>query len=429
MNANELRSAGFNDDEIKSYLGNAGFDEKEISTFIGEKPEATPGRILGGLWEELKHSPSAMASSRAASIKHAPETSPDEKVLMNWERLFTPMERQKQGEMVSGLVASGTPHKEAWKQSILEIQKGRSKKPETVEASFKEQAGLLSADSEERKKSAEVAVKFWRGIAEMPALQRSEEYEGKSSGWLEDLARAIGGTAPSMAGLALHPVVGIPMMYDYMKGAKYEELAPKIGPERAEKAAAMSAGAQIPLEAMSGLFIIKKALGGGRPWVKYLTDTIGASMGEGATEFVQQYPDEVATIWAMNPDLSGKELTQEIRKKLPEMTKEAAYAGSIGMAMGGLFSGTASVAQGSHDAYVSAKQKKINEQRQKELDALEVENNADQAKAITEQSDRIKKAFESGEASLDDIKDLRLKLGEANPLSAVLDEIITENAP
>ena len=78
MNANELRSAGFNDDEIKSYLANAGFDEKEISTFLGEKPEATPGRILGGLWEELKHSPSAMASSRAASIEHAPETSPDE---------------------------------------------------------------------------------------------------------------------------------------------------------------------------------------------------------------------------------------------------------------------------------------------------------------------------------------------------------------
>lgn len=66
-------------------------------------------------------------------------------------------------------------------------------------------------------------------------------------------------------------------------------------------------------------------------------------MTEGITEWIQEYPDAAAEIWAKNANLSTQEQILKFYQEFGEITKRGAYSGAIGAVFGGL-GGSVSIA-------------------------------------------------------------------------------------
>ena len=67
------------------------------------------------------------------------------------------------------------------------------------------------------------------------------------------------------------------------------------------------------------------------------------ALTEGITEWIQEYPDAAAEIWAKNENLSTQEQILKFYQEFGEITKRGAYSGAIGAVFGGL-GGSVSVA-------------------------------------------------------------------------------------
>jgi hypothetical protein len=203
------------------------------------------------------------------------------------------------------------------------------------------------------------------------AFDMPEEYQ-QSSGIFEDIAGGIGTTLVSMPGYAINPMVGLAITYDQMAGAKVQELerAGLTDPVQIMEAARLSAAIQTPLEAVSSLFMLSKVLKPTGKWTSALVGIAQSMIGEGATEFVQQYPDEFATMMALNPDLSGAELWDAFYKRLPEITGEAVYAGIVGALSGGVTTGAGITGATSVRKLISSRQQAINDAKVEKITRL-----------------------------------------------------------
>lgn len=78
---------------------------------------------------------------------------------------------------------------------------------------------------------------------------------------------------------------------------------------------------------------------GGKGYLQKFTEIIKRGVEEGFTEALQEFPEGVSDIIAKNPNASIGELTDEIVKAFPEMSKDAVYSGLIGSVFGGGFGG------------------------------------------------------------------------------------------
>ena len=67
------------------------------------------------------------------------------------------------------------------------------------------------------------------------------------------------------------------------------------------------------------------------------------ALTEGITEWIQEYPDAAAEIWAKNANLSTQEQILKFYQEFGEITKRGAYSGAIGAVFGGL-GGSVSIA-------------------------------------------------------------------------------------
>jgi hypothetical protein len=175
-----------------------------------------------------------------------------------------------------------------------------------------------------------------------------------------------------MPGYAINPMVGLASTYDQMAGAKVQELerAGLTDPVQIMEAARLSAAIQTPLEAVSSLFMLSKVLKPTGKWTSALVGIAQSMIGEGATEFVQQYPDEFATMMALNPDLSGAELWDAFYKRLPEITGEAVYAGIVGALSGGVTTGAGITGATSVRKLISSRQQAINDAKVEKITRL-----------------------------------------------------------
>lgn len=79
---------------------------------------------------------------------------------------------------------------------------------------------------------------------------------------------------------------------------------------------------------------------GGKGYLQKFTEIIKRGVEEGFTEALQEFPEGVSDIIAKNPNASIGELTDEIVKAFPEMSKDAVYSGLIGSVFGGGFGGS-----------------------------------------------------------------------------------------
>ncbi|DBA35080.1 TPA_asm: hypothetical protein vir555_00054 [Caudoviricetes sp. vir555] len=220
----------------------------------------------------------------------------------------------------------------------------------------------LNESLQEKHEHANMTADAMMKVADSKKFQPLPGYEHPET-FMQGVAGALGQQIvrlPLMLFPATRPMVA-PVMQMEIAGYTYQHLIEEgVEPDRAKVAANMSAMAQTPLEFLGDLVAVKAILGP-RAWKNYVSG-IARTMGtEGAEEFAQQYPDAMATLWAMNPDVTLKDMWEEVSSR--ETFREALYAGAIGAVTGGIVAGGGIGVREGWNKYVTKKQQTINDQR------------------------------------------------------------------
>ena len=150
-----------------------------------------------------------------------------------------------------------------------------------------------------------------------------------------DLAQGAGQLASQAALAVTTGGIGSTLaMGASIAGNQYADLRREGVPvDRATRASVMNAGIQAPLEKLSiGNILSKLPAGSGlRQKVVQIAQN---AITEGVTEYVQQYPEEIANIYAKNGG-NIEELVNKTLEQLPEIHRNGLYAGMIGVILGG----------------------------------------------------------------------------------------------
>lgn len=135
-------------------------------------------------------------------------------------------------------------------------------------------------------------------------------------------------------------------MGSQIAGGQYLDLTEAgVSNDRARTAASLNAVAQSTLEKVG----LGKVMGAGARAAKIATmggkakEVFKTALTEGITEWIQEYPDAAAEIWAKNANLSTQEQILKFYQEFGEVTKRGAYSGAIGAVFGGL-GGSVSIA-------------------------------------------------------------------------------------
>lgn len=135
-------------------------------------------------------------------------------------------------------------------------------------------------------------------------------------------------------------------MGSQIAGGQYLDLTEAgVSDDRARAAASLNAVAQSALEKVG----LGKVMGAGARAAKIATmggkakEVFKTALTEGITEWIQEYPDAAAEIWAKNANLSTQEQILKFYQEFGEVTKRGAYSGAIGAVFGGL-GGSVSIA-------------------------------------------------------------------------------------
>lgn len=313
-------------------------------------PEASFSRVVRAAGQELAAWPSHAAASLRSNLEGV-ERSDAARPLLIPKSLDAEQrgELAKRTAVLEGQGVSASLALEALAPAYLR-ELGRED-----EASRYAEAYRLNRETRERRLAAMDAAK---GVEEDASFQLSPDFEGRSSGLVEDAARGLAGSAPDILAMAVNPPLGAASMYAHLQGAKVKEIEEDLQargvaePEakrRALMASSASAAAQLPLEYLGNFIQLKSVVSRGT-WVKHLVDIAEAHLGEGITEYAQQYPDEFASYWAANADKPAGEIAAGFGRELPAIHRRAQYAGLVGgvagAGMAGLGKAGVAVARG-----------------------------------------------------------------------------------
>ena len=128
---------------------------------------------------------------------------------------------------------------------------------------------------------------------------------------------------------------GVAAMGASVAGNQYRDLREQgVDIETAAKYSALNAAIQAPLEQL-GVGKILSKLPAGSPFRARALKILEGALTEGATEFIQQYPDEITSFIAQHQNKSNEEILRGIAENFGQYTKDAAYAGLIGALLGG----------------------------------------------------------------------------------------------
>jgi hypothetical protein len=340
------------------------------SQFEESKPDLTVSRLIHGPWQEVKK-----AVADTARGQNLPE-------------VFNKQREQEMARLSRDDIGLGTPfkaHEIAAIESDIEEATTQGIDPKTARdtaiskiatARKEDTESLLQAMENHLHPSIpptdEIHAKMLsrykksdtlEAIADSKMLEMDPEFE-RSSGLIEDVFRGIGQSIVPMAAMLVPfvgPASGSYIMYDQIKGATYQNLVNQgVDPDRANQAGTYSALAQTPMEFLGDMFVLKKILGSGRGWSQYISGIAESMAVEGLTEFAQQYPDDAATMWAMNPNITPQQMWADLMS-LKEL-KEAGYAGLVGALSGGIMTGAGGGANYALQKYVMKSQRQANEE-------------------------------------------------------------------
>lgn len=177
------------------------------------------------------------------------------------------------------------------------------------------------------------------GISGSESLKLDPKMAPKN--WLESLTRIVPQVVAQGGLSIISPSLGASTIGAQIAGGTYSSLVDQgVDKDKAALWGLANAAMQAPLEQLG----INKAM-------KYFTqrgrilDLIGAVAEEAGTEFAQQFPDAFVNIFAVNPDKSLLDKTEEYIQRLPQTIKEGLYAGSL-TAPFALIPGAANIAFG-----------------------------------------------------------------------------------
>lgn len=165
--------------------------------------------------------------------------------------------------------------------------------------------------------------------------------------YAEDVARMAPQIAGQVLASALHPAAGLVFMSAQIGGQTYGDLTEQsVDPDTALVSALGNAVIQAPLEQLS----LQKALSIFK--TSGIWNTIKAVAGAAGTEFLtewaQQYPDEIAHIWAESTQ-KGQNFAQgfgQFMDSLGETTMEGLYQGAVATPWGALLGGAGMLKNG-----------------------------------------------------------------------------------
>lgn len=149
------------------------------------------------------------------------------------------------------------------------------------------------------------------GQALEKAIPEDERYAGgKSSGMLEGAIRGTTEFAPSLVASAVNPILGLVTTTGQLAGGHFQQFkAEGAEPARAAQAAYGSAAVEAPLFAATNLFnvnVLGKAFGKNPMALKFSQAAAGANSA-GVVGALSTIPQEVASTWAKNPDMTLKD--------------------------------------------------------------------------------------------------------------------------
>lgn len=163
---------------------------------------------------------------------------------------------------------------------------------------------------------------------------------------------------------------GLAIMGAQIAGNQYLDLR-KAGVEvpRAAIASLGNAAFQAPMERLS-LGKMMKVLPAGSSLKKKGLQILESALTEGITEFLQQYPEEMANIYAMNKGKDVRQMAAEFDRQFVDITKDAAYSGVIGALLGGGGSSiNVALERHAHNAKIEALQERIDMERKSGVSA------------------------------------------------------------
>lgn len=210
------------------------------------------------------------------------------------------------------------------------------------------------------------AQKSWLEAAEglqafTGSLPESEDVYGDDRPVAQYIEQAVKGFArflPAMGVTALVPTAGLPLTYAQIFGASYREKVKQgIDDQVAFDAAALEAAISTPLEFGGNILQLRLFKGAWNTFVKtsrlpqkvaaVLKSIVFGGLGEGIEEYLQQYPEELANIYAKHPDATAEEIVEMARKVYlsEEFQAKAGKAGLMG-ATGGAILGAVGAGAG-----------------------------------------------------------------------------------
>ena len=169
-----------------------------------------------------------------------------------------------------------------------------------------------------------------------------------SSGRLEDALAGMARFAPAMATSFFSPAIGTTVTFSQIMGMSYDDYIKQgYDEEKSFNAAVINSLAQTPLEMAGNLLeigAIKRIAGSvfktQKPALNRLLAFGGAMLqsaaAEGAEEYLQQYPDEIAQIYLEFPDRPVEDIANEVVRRIGEIhehAKDAALTGALGGAI------------------------------------------------------------------------------------------------
>lgn len=212
------------------------------------------------------------------------------------------------------------------------------------------------------------AADWWWKVEKAEFLQTAPEFEGVSSGFLEDALRAIPSSITGIVPMALHPVAGAFSIYHQMHGAISEGIEKQGGTEeRAHLGGQRGSLLSLPLEMLGDALQLKAMFPRSGRWAQRFILGAEAFGGQAFTEYAQQYPETSAMVWALNPDLTPNELISHMKGiyNSADFQKDALYSGLVGGVSAGITVGVAQTIGSTLDYLVSDKQKQINNEKSK----------------------------------------------------------------
>lgn len=150
-----------------------------------------------------------------------------------------------------------------------------------------------------------------------------------------DVIRMIPQIAAQLAvGATAGPATALGFMGAQIAGSDYENYAKEgVDPGRAMTAALGDAALQAPLEAV-GLGKIMKKIPAGTAAKERVKKYLEAGLTEGVTEWLQQYPQGAADIYAKGEGQTPQQMGQQFIEDFWKNTKEGLYQGAVALPLG-----------------------------------------------------------------------------------------------